>query len=127
MMAIMLFAILTACSRAPQPSTPPAFTPPVLGLPLPGVSLVATPNRGPACGAFNFHVHLDWVVSAPQTQDSYDVHVDSPIGNVFASGHRVGHADTGNWAHVGQWFFLVARDTRDVVAAVRIGPDDCIQ
>ena len=121
-MLIMLFAFLTACSRTPQTAAPP-----VLGLPLPGVRLIATPDRGTACGAPNFHVHFDWVVSAPQTQNDFDVHVDSPIGNVFASGNRVGHADTGNWVHVGQWFFLVARDSRDVFAAVRIGPDDCIQ
>lgn len=122
MMAIMVaIALVAGCSNSPQTAVPP-----VLGLPLPGARLVATPDRGSACGAFNFHVHFDWSVSA-QTQDAYDLHVDSPIGKVFASGHREGHADTGDWSHVGQWFFLVAPETREVVAAVRIGPDDCIQ
>ena len=118
---LLLLVFLAACTRTPQ-----AAAPPVLSLPRPGVSLIATPDRGPACGAINFHVHFDWVVSAPQTQNDFDLRVDSPIGNVFASGNRVGHADTGDWAHVGQWFFLVARNTREVVAAVRIGPDNCI-
>ena len=123
MIAIMvLLALVAGCSRTPQTAVPP-----VLGLPLPGVRLIATPDRGPACGALNFHVHFDWVVAAPQIQNDFDLRVDSPIGKLLASGHRVGHADTGNWARAGQWFFLVAPDTRDVVAAVRIGPDDCIQ
>lgn len=122
LLMLLLVGFTSACKQAPQVATPPA-----LALPRPGVRLLATPNRGPACGATSLHVHFDWTVPAQQTSNSYDLHVDSPIGNVFASGGRNGHADTGDWAHVGQWFFLVANDSHEVLAAVRIGPDDCIQ
>lgn len=119
LMAIALFA---ACSQPPQSSTPP-----VLSLPRPGVRLIATPDRHLACGAHNFRVHFDWTVSSLQPSPWYKLYVDSPTGDLLASGNREGHADTGDWAHVGQWFFLVAPDTREVVAAARIGPDDCIE
>ncbi len=122
MAGMCLLVFLAGCRQAPHSAIPP-----VLDLPRPGVRLVATPDRGPACGAPPFHVHFDWVVSAPRTQIWYDLHVDSPIGKAFASGNREGHADTGDWAHVGQWFFLVAAESHEVVAAVRIGPDDCLQ
>lgn len=120
-MVALLLSCLAACGQKAQGPTPP-----VLKLPRPGVRLVATPDHGPACGANRLHVHFDWFVSAPQTTDTFELRVDSPIGVVFASGHREGHADTGDWVHVGQWFFLVASETREVIAAVRIGPDDCI-
>ena len=121
-MAIMLLhTFLAACKHAQQSDTPPVRT-----LPLPGIQLIATPNQGPVCGASGLHIHFDWIVSSLQSPTYYDLHIDSPIGRTFASSRHVGHADTGNWAYVGQWFFLVAPETHEVVAAVRIGPDNCM-
>lgn len=118
--AMVCSMFLAACNR-----TPSAAVPPVLGLPRPGVLLVATPDRGPACGAQNFRVHFDWTVSELQPSPWYDLRVNSPTGGLLASARREGHADTGDWVHVGQWFFLVAPKTHEVVAAIRIGPDGC--
>ena len=119
---LALAVLLAACTKRAQEATPPTRP-----LPRPGVKFVATPNSGPACGAFNFRVHFDWEVTAPQAGNDFDIRVDSPIGSTFASGNRIGHADTGDWAHVGQWFYLADPHSGEVVAAVRIGPDDCIQ
>ena len=115
----LLIVLQAACSRSSQDA------PPVLSLPRPGVVLVASPDRGPACGATNFRVHFDWSVSSVRMADKYMLRVDSPIGGLLASGGREGHADTGDWVKVGQWFFLVDGGTGEVVAALRIGPDEC--
>ena len=115
----LVFMLLAACSRSSLDA------PRVLSLPRPGVVLVASPDRGPACGATNFRVHFDWSVTGAQSADKYMLRVDSPIGGLLASGNREGHADTGDWVRVGQWFFLVAIGSGEVVAALRIGPDDC--
>ena len=123
MMVCVMFVLLTACQQTPQSSTPPVF-----GLPRPGVRLVATPDRGGACGANKLRIHFDWSVAdthAAPAHDTYELRVDSPTGAPFASGGREGHADTGDWSHVGQWFFLVDPQTREVIAAQRIGPDGC--
>ena len=121
--ALALSFLPTACKQAPQSSTPP-----VLSLPRPGVHLVATPASGKDCDASGMRVHFDWDVGDPQdagSSDAYDMHVGSPIGPVFGSGRRNGHADTENWVYAGQWFFLVNQRTREVIAALRIGPDTC--
>ena len=121
----MIFALVvtfTGCGKITYDTTPP-----VLPLPRPGVQFIATPARGDSCGASQMRVHFDWTITAPQEGDDFDLRVDSPISAPFASGNRGGHADTGNWAHVGQWFYLVDRQSREVVAAIRIGPDECLQ
>ncbi|MEO5595909.1 MAG: hypothetical protein ABIQ97_02005 [Lysobacteraceae bacterium] len=74
------------------------------------------------------HIHFDWDVGDTQdtgVQDIYNLHMDSPLGVLFASGRRQGHGEIINSAHATQWFFLVNARTREVVAAVRIGPDTC--
>ncbi len=115
----LVIMLLAACGRSSQGA------PPVLSLPRPGVALVASPNRAPACGSNTFRVHFDWTVSAVRRSDKYMLRVDSPIGGLLASGGREGHADTGDWVHIGQWFFLVDMSSGEVVAALRIGPEDC--
>lgn len=119
-LAGLLFALLAACSPAAQDS------PPVLRLPRPGVVLTATPNRGATCAASDFRVHFDWSVPGQRMPGKYMLRVNSPTGAVLAYGGREGHADSGDWVRVGQWFFLVAGGTSEVVAALRIGPDDCL-
>lgn len=118
--AVLSIALLSSCSRTSSSSTPP-----VLGLPRPGVTLIATPDRGPACGAVNFRVHFDWGVSSARPSSQYELHVNSPTGDLLASGPHNGTADTGDWVRAGQWFFLLDADNHEVIAAVRIGPDDC--
>ena len=123
LLALVLSLPMAACKQAPQSSTPP-----ILSLPRPGVQLLATPADGRNCDTGRMRIHFDWNLGAiqdPATSDAYDLHVDSPIGPAFAHGGRTGHGETGNWAHPGQWFFLVNRRTREVVAALRIGPDTC--
>ena len=115
----LLVVLLAGCHRSAQNA------PPVLSLPRPGVVLTATPNRGPTCGAVGFRVHFDWSVASERRADKYMLRVDSPTGAVLAAGGREGHVDTGDWAQAGQWFFLVTIGSDEVVAAVRIGPDDC--
>lgn len=121
--ALVLSLPLTACKQAPQPSTPPIHS-----LPRPGVRFIATPASGKDCDASRMRIHFDWDIGDKQdagTSDTYDIHVGSPVGPAFASGGRNGHDETGNWAHAGQWFFLANPRTREVVAALRIGPDNC--
>lgn len=115
----LLVMLLADCGRPSQE------VPPVLSLPRPGVVLTATPNRGPACAATDFRVHFDWSVSRERSADKYMLRVDSPTGAVLAAGGREGHIDTGAWVRAGQWFFLVTIGSGEVVAAVRIGPDEC--
>ena len=115
----LLIVLIAACGRSPQDA------PPVLSLPRPGVVLIASPNRGPACGATGFRVHFDWSVSNERIADQYVLRVNSPTGAVLAAGGREGHVDTGDWVRVGQWFYLVTIGSGEVVAAMRIGPDEC--
>lgn len=117
---VLVVLLLTACHRSSQDS------PPVLRLPRPGVVLIASPGHGSACGATGFRVHFDWSVSSARRSDKYMLRVESPTGAVLAADGRVGHVDSGNWVRVGQWFFLVDINSNEVVAAARIGPDDCV-
>lgn len=120
---LVLSVLWTACKQAPQSPSPP-----VLSLPRPNVHLIATPASGKDCNTNRMHIRFDWDVGNTQdagAQDIYNLYMDSPLGVLFASGRRQGHGEIINSAHAAQWFFLVNARTREVVAAVRIGPDTC--
>jgi len=55
-----------------------------------------------------------------------EIRVDGVDGELFARANDAeGSARTGPWVTRGTWFMLIDRDSGDVLAAQRAGPETC--
>jgi len=102
-----------ACSRAPQ-------APPAMPYAAPGVQFSLAPIPGDCTRAT-----VSWEVPEARPEQ-VEVQVDRSARTVFTrSNDRKGHADTGPWVRPGLEFYLLDRNSGDVLAATQAAPVYC--
>lgn len=104
-----LLVCLAACGRAPKPA-------PSIPYARQGVHFTITPVPGDCARAM-----IEWKV--PESMSTrIEIQVGSDTRQVFArSNEHEGQAPTGAWVRPRMAFYLVDRDSGDVLAATRAG------
>lgn len=134
----LLAAILltTSCNKAPDDVVPSASTdaapaakpsaadanaaPPVDSI------LNITPVRTDNCKPSGYTAELTWSLPAERINTGIEVRVNKPDGGLLAYKQaRRASATTGNWVTSGTKFFLVDRQTGEVITEVTAGEYDC--
>ena len=81
------------------------------GTPTADLPLVASPSPSPACDATGLGMtELSWA-----DKGSIEVRIDSKDGPLFTASDGVGAAETGNWVNDATTFFLVSKETGEVL------------
>jgi hypothetical protein len=105
----LLLLCLVACDRAPKPA-------PSIPYAKPGVQFTVTPVAGDCTRA-----SVAWKL--PESMPAkVEIQVGSDTRQVFArSNEHEGHEPTGAWVRPRMVFYLVDRESGDVIAATRVG------
>lgn len=117
--AVVVTALATACAGdAPEQPRQPFQSD--------GVHFSLTPSAARDCDPeTRYAAELRWDVQrAGRTR--VEVRIDRLDGQLLArSNEASSSARTGDWVRRGMWFLLVDRDSGDLLAAQRAGPDHC--
>lgn len=115
---IVAVSALAACKRD---EAPPAEV-----FAKPGITFTITPPSAPDCKPTSVYTAtLQWTLSQPEAP-KLAIHVGSKTGQLMTRmNDRTGKAETGNWVAPGTWFVLIERETGEVLATVRAGPEPC--
>ncbi|TXK65068.1 hypothetical protein [Alkalisalibacterium limincola] len=91
-----------------------------------GVHFALTPSAARDCDPETvYEAVIGWRVQRPG-RVRVDIRVDGAEGELFArSNEPEGSERTGPWVRRGMWFMLVDRDSGEVLAAQRAGPETC--
>ena len=118
---VLLVVLLAACGDPPAP--PPQKIP----YAAPGVRL-SVEQSSPACGPTgSYRAKVAWQVPA-QRAGKLEVQVDARQRKHFVrSTQASGEQQTGEWVSSGLAFYLVDRNTDEVLAATAAGPGQCAQ
>jgi hypothetical protein len=91
-----------------------------------GVHFALTPSAARDCDPETvYEAVVGWRVQRPG-RVRVDIRVGGEDGQLFArSNEAEGSARTGPWVSRGMWFLLIDRDSGEVLAAQRAGPETC--
>ena len=77
----------------------------------------AEPNSIPVCEGSVGVTTLSWFIA---TAGGVEIRVGSPTGKLMARGGPTGSAETGKWVTDGMQFFLLDRETEEVLGELEI-------
>lgn len=115
----LLALLLAACGADPA-------GPPTRPFAQPGVTFALTPSAARDCDpATVYRGRVDWAVEG-RDRVKLEIRLDDVHGPVFARSNRArGSEWTGEWMRRGLWLVLIDRDSGEVLAALRAGPETC--
>lgn len=124
LIVLFVIALLSACSRTPEPASTTASDPETGSTATSTATLVAKPASIRKCDAHdgNATVTLEW--DAPG-MNFMSVRVGSPDGTIFSRSQGKGTAETGAWVREDTRFFLINEADQSVLARLKIPFVDC--
>lgn len=117
--AILAIALLAACGADPDALPTRPFV-------KPGVSFTLTPSAARDCAPETvYRARVDWAVEG-RDEVKLEIRLDDAHGPLFArSNDARGSAWTDEWMRRGLWLVLIDRESGEVLATLRAGPEAC--